>query len=305
MGLPAKRALLKAWRARRPDIVQVVTEGPLGNSAVTAARSARDSGGLRVPHQLPRLQPALRARALQRARRAVPPPAAQPRRLHLRADRRDEVPARRGRLPAARGRRARDRPRRCSIRGAGAPRCGAVGAPASTTSSRSRSAGSRRRRTFASSSSRAARCRRCVPRLQGGRRRRRARRRGAAQRRTATSSSPGCATGAALAEHYASADMFLFPSLTETFGNVTMEAMASRLAIVAFDYACRPPVPAPPRERSARPVRRWRAVRRGGAGTRRRPAAARAGPGRRRRRLPAGSPGRASSTNSRRSSSTS
>ena len=43
--------------------------------------------------------------------------------------------------------------------------------------------------------------------------------------------------GAALAEHYASADVFLFPSLTETFGNVTTEAMASRLAIVAFDYA--------------------------------------------------------------------
>ena len=47
----------------------------------------------------------------------------------------------------------------------------------------------------------------------------------------------GMRTGAALAEHYASADVFLFPSLTETFGNVTTEAMASRLAIVAFDYA--------------------------------------------------------------------
>ena len=47
----------------------------------------------------------------------------------------------------------------------------------------------------------------------------------------------GMRTGAALAEHYASADVFLFPSLTETFGNVTTEAMASRLAVVAFDYA--------------------------------------------------------------------
>ncbi len=47
----------------------------------------------------------------------------------------------------------------------------------------------------------------------------------------------GQRTGADLAEHYASADLFLFPSLTETFGNVTTEAMASGLAVVAFDYA--------------------------------------------------------------------
>ncbi len=40
--------------------------------------------------------------------------------------------------------------------------------------------------------------------------------------------------GAALAEHYASADVFLFPSLTETFGNVTLEALASGLLVVAF-----------------------------------------------------------------------
>jgi glycosyltransferase involved in cell wall biosynthesis len=40
-----------------------------------------------------------------------------------------------------------------------------------------------------------------------------------------------------LAEHYASADLFLMPSLTETFGNVTTEAMASGLPVVAFNYA--------------------------------------------------------------------
>lgn len=40
-----------------------------------------------------------------------------------------------------------------------------------------------------------------------------------------------------LAEHYATGDLFLFPSLTETFGNVVPEAMASGLAVVAFDYA--------------------------------------------------------------------
>jgi len=48
---------------------------------------------------------------------------------------------------------------------------------------------------------------------------------------------PGVLTGEALAEHYASADVFLFPSETETFGNVTLEAMASGLVVVAYDYA--------------------------------------------------------------------
>ena len=43
--------------------------------------------------------------------------------------------------------------------------------------------------------------------------------------------------GVDLATHYASADLFLFPSLTETFGNVVLEALASGLAVAAFDYA--------------------------------------------------------------------
>ena len=47
----------------------------------------------------------------------------------------------------------------------------------------------------------------------------------------------GLQTGEGLSMHYASADVFLFPSLTETFGNVTLEALASGLAVVAFDYA--------------------------------------------------------------------
>ncbi len=46
----------------------------------------------------------------------------------------------------------------------------------------------------------------------------------------------GLQRGDALARHFASADLFLFASESETFGNVTLEAMASGVATVAFDY---------------------------------------------------------------------
>lgn len=46
----------------------------------------------------------------------------------------------------------------------------------------------------------------------------------------------GIQRGEDLACHFASADLFLFPSLSETFGNVTLEALASGVPTVAFDY---------------------------------------------------------------------
>jgi len=47
----------------------------------------------------------------------------------------------------------------------------------------------------------------------------------------------GFYTGPNLARHYASGDIYLHPSFTETFGNVVTEALASGLAVSAFDYA--------------------------------------------------------------------
>lgn len=46
---------------------------------------------------------------------------------------------------------------------------------------------------------------------------------------------PGHQTGEALARWYASGDVFVFPSTTETFGNVVLEAQASGLPTVVVD----------------------------------------------------------------------
>lgn len=61
--------------------------------------------------------------------------------------------------------------------------------------------------------------------------------RGALERRFQFARFTGALRGEALARHFASADVLLFPSLTETFGNVLLEAMASGLLTLSFDYA--------------------------------------------------------------------
>ena len=47
----------------------------------------------------------------------------------------------------------------------------------------------------------------------------------------------GMRHGEDLARHYASADLFIFPSLSETYGNVVAEAMASGVPVVAYRSA--------------------------------------------------------------------
>jgi glycosyltransferase involved in cell wall biosynthesis len=64
---------------------------------------------------------------------------------------------------------------------------------------------------------------------------------GPAENRVRATAPPGAIfmgrlSGRDLSEFYASADIFVFPSITETFGNVVLEAMASGLALVAPDW---------------------------------------------------------------------
>jgi glycosyltransferase involved in cell wall biosynthesis len=63
--------------------------------------------------------------------------------------------------------------------------------------------------------------------------------RGELQRKYPGAVFTGVKTGEELARHYASADVFVFPSLTDTFGNVLLEALASGVPVAAF------PVPGP------------------------------------------------------------
>lgn len=56
----------------------------------------------------------------------------------------------------------------------------------------------------------------------------------ALQRRYGHVTFTGALTGEPLAEHYASADVFVFPSRTDTFGLVLLEAMACGLPVAAY-----------------------------------------------------------------------
>lgn len=234
-GLPAGGALARAWLAGRPDVVHVVTEGPLGWSAVGAARRLNlpvTSGfhtnfdRYSVHYGLGWLRPAVAAylRSLHRRTRATLVPTAA-----LAADLAGEgIP---GVCVVGRGvdtelfhprRRSRDLRESWGV-GEGDLACLYVGrlAPEKNLEDSCRAFEGIRalrptaRMVWVGDGPSAARLKRERP----------------------GDHYAGTRTGTDLAAHYASADLFLFGSLTETYGNVVAEALASGLATVAYRSA--------------------------------------------------------------------
>ncbi|MDP1902458.1 MAG: glycosyltransferase family 1 protein [Rubrivivax sp.] len=235
MGLPSRRALVKLWTARRPDVVHIVTEGPLGWSALQAALQ------MRLPvvsdfrtnfHAYSRHYGVAWLRA---------PIMAYLRKFHNRTActmvPTDEL---RGELAAAgfKGLRVVSRgvdaqlfdPRHRSD----TLRAGWGAGPGTTVAlcvgrlapeknlgtllaavQAMRAEEPRLRLVLVGDGPEKAALMQCCP----------------------DAVFAGIRRGEDLAAHYASADVFLFPSLTETFGNVVLEAMASGLAVVAYDHA--------------------------------------------------------------------
>lgn len=235
MGVPSKRALVKLWSTRRPDVVHIATEGPLGWSALQAA------GHLKLPVSsdfrtnfhaysrhygvgwLNRPIMAYLRKFHDRTACTMVPTEALRRELTAAGFRRLEVVARgvdcHQFSPGLRNPALRE------AWGAGPDELvvGYVGrlAPEKNIG-------------LVVSAYEAIRERDPSARLvligDGPER-------AALRARCPSAIFTGHQGGLQLAEHYASLDLFLFPSLTETYGNVTPEAMASGLPVVAYAHA--------------------------------------------------------------------
>lgn len=235
MGLPAAGVLMARWKKERPQVVHVVTEGPLGWSAVSAARRLgipvtsgfhTNFDSYSTHYGAGWLRPALSAymRSFHRRTLATLVPTAA-----LAATLAGEgVPGVRlvGRgvdtelfNPARRQQALRQQ-----WRGAGAgPLCLYVGrlapeknlalAEQAFAAIQARQPGARM--IWVGDGPARARLQAAHPEQHFA----------------------GPRIGEDLASHYASADLFLFPSLTETYGNVVAEAMASGLAVLAYRSA--------------------------------------------------------------------
>ncbi|MDP5238433.1 glycosyltransferase family 1 protein [Uliginosibacterium sp. 31-16] len=235
MGMPARQALIRAWTARRPDVVQVVTEGPLGWSAVAAARK------LKLPvitefhtnfHSYTRYYGVGWLKQ---------PLAAWLRRFHNKGD-----------LCLA-----PTESLRAELQGIGYSKVEVVarGVDTQLFNPQRRSAALRQSWGASDDTLVCAIVSRLAPEknLELGIRAFeaiRARRpdarlifvgdgpaRAPLQARYPEHVYAGMRNGEDLAAHYASADCFIFPSLTETFGNVITEALASGLPVLGFNYA--------------------------------------------------------------------
>lgn len=235
LGLPAAANLRRRWRADRPDLVHVATEGPLGSSAISAARSL----GLPTTSSFHTNFHAYASHyGVGLFRRAA---LGWIRRVHNRT-RMTFVPT--AELSA-------------ELAGAGFLRLGLLSRGVDTTQFRpqNRSAALRANwgaqpedpvvvhagrlapeknyallfRAYQAMRSANPRCRFVL--VGDGPRRPHL------QREFPEGLFTGFVPRDELARHYASADIYIHASLTETFGNVLTEAMASGLSVAGFDYA--------------------------------------------------------------------
>lgn len=233
-GFPAFGRLLRRWRDKRPDVVHVATEGPLGWSAVRAARaiSLPASSGFHTNfHSYTRhyglgwLQAPVGAylrRLHNRTQATLVPTARLADELALQGYRNLRVVGRGvDRLLFNPRRRDAQLRQAWGVGGDGLAvlYVGRLAAEKNLALVQAGFAAIRRLRPDA----------RMVWVGDGPQRR-------ALQRAHPDHVFAGWRRGEDLAAHYASGDIFLFPSLTETFGNVTLEALASGLPVVA--YAC-------------------------------------------------------------------
>jgi glycosyltransferase involved in cell wall biosynthesis len=235
MGVPAKQSLLRHWSLKRPDVVHVATEGPLGWSALAAARS------LKLPvvadfHT--NFHAYSRHYGVGWLSRAV---ASYLRRFHNRADC-TLVPTEElaGTLASLRFERLR-----VVARGVNAE----VFSPKARSRELRASWSADDETLVVLCVSRFAREKNFPLVIEAYEAMRRIRPDARLvlvgdgpllaelRRRNVGYVIAGRLVNGQLSAHYASADAFLFPSVTETFGNVTLEAMASGLGIVAYDYA--------------------------------------------------------------------
>ena len=235
LGLPAGRALRRQWSLRRPDVVHIATEGPLGWSALAAARDLDLPAATDFHTNFHTYSRHYGVGWLAR------PVVAYLRRFHNRADC-TLVPT----AELAEGL-ARDGFRRLRVVGRGVN-------PAVFSPQR-RSAALRERWGAAEDTPVVLCVSRFAPEknfplvIKAFEAMRQARpdaklvlvgdgpMTGPLRRRNVGYVIAGRLVNGELSAHYASADLFLFPSTSETFGNVTLEAMASGLGIVAYRYA--------------------------------------------------------------------
>ena len=235
LGLPAGRALRRRWTRDRPDLVHVATEGPLGASAVTAARrlgvpvtsSFHTNFHAYARHYgigpIQRLALAWLRRVHNRTRRTFAPT------LELCA----ELQARGFRELALLSRGIDTRQFRPEKRAPELRRAWGAAPDDPVVLHVGRMAPEKNYplifRAFAAMRAADPRVR-CVLAGEGPLRAR-------LEREHPEATFIGFLPRDELARHYASADIYIHASLTETFGNVLTEAMASGLAVAGFDYA--------------------------------------------------------------------